>query len=101
MNTLEDQAVLLLYAFTVLIWADADVLFVTGFLCSIIYIALNNSFSRKGFSEISALAWTAVSLSYPSFFYFFPVVFYTLLHRNVFAGTFLLLFSALYWLVLY
>ncbi len=96
MNTLEDQAVLLLYAFTVLIWAEADVLFVTGFLCSIIYIALNNSFGRKGFSEISALAWTAVSLWYPSFFYFFPVVFYTLLHRNVFAGIFLLLFSTLY-----
>lgn len=96
MNTLEDQAILLLYTFTVLIWAKADLLFVTGFLCSIIYIALNNSFDRKGFSEISALVWMVASLWYPSFFYFFPVVFYTLLHRNVFVGIFLLLFSALY-----
>lgn len=96
MNALEDQAVLLLYAFTALIWAKADALFVTGFLCSIIYIAFNNSFGRQGFFEIFALAWTAVSVRYPSFFYFFPVVFYTLLQQNFPAGILLLLFSVLY-----
>lgn len=96
MDRLEDQAVLLLYTFTALTWAKADALFVTGFLCCVIYIALNHSFCRRSFPEISALAWTAVSFCCPSFFYCFPVVFYTLLQHNAYAGIFLVLLSVLH-----
>lgn len=96
MNTMEDQAVLLLYVFTALMWVQPDALFVTAFLCSIIYIALNENFCRRGFSELLAAVWTVVSFCCPGFLYFFPVVFYTLLWQNFSAGIALMLISGLY-----
>lgn len=96
MNTIKDQAVLLLYAFTALTWARPDVLFVTGFLCSIIYIAFNSGPCRRGLWEISAIAWVAISFWNASFLYFFPVIFYTLLWQNFYIGILLILLSCLY-----
>lgn len=97
MRTIEDQAILLLYAFTALLSEGPDTIFLTGSLCTVIYITLDIFPWGRTFRRIFCILFLAVLFFCPRLFCFLPVFLYDLLSdKNLSAAVLLLPCLCLY-----
>lgn len=96
MRTIEDQSILLLYAFSSLLSAGPDTIFLTGSLCTVIYITLDDLPYGQIFRRIFAVLFLSAVFFYPRLFCFLPVFLYDLLLYKDLTTTILLLFLCLY-----
>lgn len=91
MKSTEDQAVLLIYAFCALPWMGVNTAFLTGFLYTIIYIALNSRPDCRFRRGLLTAVYLAAAFFYPPVLCFSPAVLYTLLMYRSYAGILLVL----------
>lgn len=96
MKIYEDQAVLLLYAFTALLYTPPDTVFLTGLLSTIIYITVNSKPWGPVCRGILTVLFLAAVFFYPRLFCFLPVLSYNLLLYEDRIGSVLLLLLCLY-----
>lgn len=96
MKTIEDQSVLLLYAFSMLLFDEPDAVFIIGFLSAVIYIALGSDPGRRVFRGGFTGLFLAGACFYPRLFGFSPVVAYALLLYKNYPGLALFLALCLY-----
>lgn len=91
MKTIEDQSILLLYAFYTLLFDKPDAVFVIGFLSAVIFITLGSAPRRRVFRGIFVVFFLGSSCLYPRLFCFAPVAAYALLLYKNYPGLALLL----------
>ncbi len=96
MKTIEDQALLLLYAFSALLWTGPDTIFLIGSLCTVIYITLDSSPRGQICRRIFSVLFLSAIFFYPRLLCFLPVFLYDLLLYKDIAATILLLLLCLY-----
>lgn len=96
MKTIEDQALLLLYAFSALLSKSPDTIFLIGMLCTVIYITLDSFPRGQICRRIFFVLFLSAAFFYPRLFCFLPVFLYDLLLYKDIAAMILLLLLCLY-----
>lgn len=86
MKTTDDQAALLLYAFSTLPHTGVSTAFLTGFLYTVIYICIYGRLRHRLLRGIFTAVYLAAALYYPPVLCFSPAIIYTLLTDKDYAG---------------
>ncbi len=95
MKIIEDQSVLLLYAFYTLLFDKPDAVFVIGFLSAVIYITLGSDPNRRVFRGIFTVFFLGSACLYPRLLCFSPVAAYAMLLYKNYPGLALLIILCL------
>lgn len=96
MKTIEDQSVLLLFAFSGLLFFKPDIIFIAGFLSCVIFITLSSHPRRRAIRGILSILFPFGACFYPRLLCFSPVVLYALLLYRNYPGLALFLILCLY-----
>ncbi len=91
MKTIDDQAALLLYSFSILPCAGVSVPFLTGFLFTVIYICIADCLESRSLHRAVTFAYLIAGFYYPPVFCFSPVILYISLKYRDYIGIALIL----------
>lgn len=76
MKQIIDRAILLIYCFSSVFWAEINMGFLTAFLCAVICSCLHFYINQKGFRLFLSLFYLILMIPIPESALFFPVILY-------------------------